>query len=281
MLSPLKSSPSKSSPSKRKRGPAPPDGLAPALEDRLESLMDRLAMWQLLGSIEDTQGGPGSSTVNPLYGPKDERDWMQRFCEDIVEPASGFISSHLYPISDMSSASLLYSLSHVKYSAARSSLKHSFRMTATPKALARVAALPRLNRCLRCLPPLVMVYRTGAEPLFRQGRNEPSLVPLRVLALWPPMTPVLLTISTMETTEISCQPHSRRIAISGVVPPSEPAQQQAGDFSNEKSVYRVRLNLSTPKRKPRPAGRQHLAVLLVLLEGVHGHHREHRRVRRP
>jgi hypothetical protein len=49
--------------------------------------MDRLAMWQILGSIEDTQGGPVSSTVNPLHGPKDERDWMQRFCEDIVEPA--------------------------------------------------------------------------------------------------------------------------------------------------------------------------------------------------
>ena len=50
-----------------------------SLEDQLESLMDKLAMWQLLGSIDShriNNSGNGE--------PKGDRDWMQVFCEDVV-----------------------------------------------------------------------------------------------------------------------------------------------------------------------------------------------------
>ena len=50
-----------------------------SLEDKLESLMDKLAMWQLLRSIDD-HGINSSSNGKP----KDDRDWMQIFCEDVV-----------------------------------------------------------------------------------------------------------------------------------------------------------------------------------------------------
>jgi hypothetical protein len=60
---------------------ASPPPAAPTLEDRLESHLDKLAMWQLMGSVGDSVSGPDKSRVDP----KDERDWFQRFCEDIVE----------------------------------------------------------------------------------------------------------------------------------------------------------------------------------------------------
>jgi len=41
--------------------------------------MDKLAMWQLLGSI-DSHGINASGDGKP----KDDRDWMQIFCEDVV-----------------------------------------------------------------------------------------------------------------------------------------------------------------------------------------------------
>jgi len=41
--------------------------------------MDKLAMWQLLRSIDDH----GLSTSSNGKS-KDDRDWMQAFCEDVV-----------------------------------------------------------------------------------------------------------------------------------------------------------------------------------------------------
>ncbi|KAF9788012.1 hypothetical protein BJ322DRAFT_598281 [Thelephora terrestris] len=67
------------SPKKRKqRDPRP----ALSLEDKLESLMDKLAMWQLLGSIDDHGINASKSDKR-----KDDRDWMQVFCEDVVQEA--------------------------------------------------------------------------------------------------------------------------------------------------------------------------------------------------
>ena len=64
------------SPKKRKQG----NQLSTlSLEDKLESLMDKLAMWQLLRSIDD-HGISASSNGKS----KDDRDWMQIFCEDVV-----------------------------------------------------------------------------------------------------------------------------------------------------------------------------------------------------
>jgi hypothetical protein len=65
------------SPKKRKQRNQPS---VLSLEDKLESLMDKLAMWQLLRSIDDH----GINTSGNS-GPKDDRDWMQIFCEDVVQ----------------------------------------------------------------------------------------------------------------------------------------------------------------------------------------------------
>jgi hypothetical protein len=52
------------------------------LEDRLEFFMDKLCLWQLLGSITPSE----SSHVASHSAAKDQRDWMQVFCEDVIEP---------------------------------------------------------------------------------------------------------------------------------------------------------------------------------------------------
>ncbi|KAJ7618982.1 hypothetical protein DFH06DRAFT_1362186 [Mycena polygramma] len=65
--------PDVSSPSKKRRkiGEPPP----PTLEDRLENFMDKLSMWQLVNHLDEG-----------LLHRNGERDWMQVFCEDVVEP---------------------------------------------------------------------------------------------------------------------------------------------------------------------------------------------------
>ncbi|OSC99627.1 hypothetical protein PYCCODRAFT_1394935 [Trametes coccinea BRFM310] len=87
-------SPSKSKKRKRRdrgRDHAPPAPAQP-LEERLESYMDKLAMWQLMQTVDSSLGlGDMESANSAGNGPekgkqKDGRDWMQVFCEDIVEP---------------------------------------------------------------------------------------------------------------------------------------------------------------------------------------------------
>ncbi|KAF7430645.1 hypothetical protein PC9H_006354 [Pleurotus ostreatus] len=68
------------SPKRRKRkgrADEPANSLAP--EDILESFMDKLSAWQHIQNLESTAGT------------KDNLDWMQIFCQDIIEPQ--FISS--------------------------------------------------------------------------------------------------------------------------------------------------------------------------------------------
>ncbi|KAH8827309.1 hypothetical protein DL96DRAFT_1681104 [Flagelloscypha sp. PMI_526] len=59
--------------------PAPP---APSTEARLEALMDKLSMWQLVGNIQPDLSYTSTHTIS---GKRDERDWMQKFCENVVE----------------------------------------------------------------------------------------------------------------------------------------------------------------------------------------------------
>jgi hypothetical protein len=47
-------------------------------QSRLESLMDKMSTWQLLNRLDS----------KPSLDPAENRDWMQTFCEDIVEPQS-------------------------------------------------------------------------------------------------------------------------------------------------------------------------------------------------
>lgn len=70
-----------SSPTKKRRklGDPPP----PSLEDRLEAFMDKLSMWQLVNTLDEG-----------LLHRNGDRDWMQVFCEDVVEPR--YLSSILY-----------------------------------------------------------------------------------------------------------------------------------------------------------------------------------------
>jgi hypothetical protein len=51
-------------------------GSAPVARDRLESFMDKLSMWQLMHRLDS---GEESTRTG-------QRDWMQVFCEDVVEP---------------------------------------------------------------------------------------------------------------------------------------------------------------------------------------------------
>lgn len=53
-----------------------------SIEDQLEAFMDKLAMWQLIGGIDESNGGSASTKG-------DERDWTQIFVEDVVEPQCG------------------------------------------------------------------------------------------------------------------------------------------------------------------------------------------------
>ncbi|KAI0643415.1 DNA replication regulator SLD3-domain-containing protein [Trametes meyenii] len=93
-------SPSKSKKRKRKeRGtgqgvppraapPGPKTAPAQPLEECLESYMDKLAMWQLMRSVDSTLGHPApAAPESAAHGKqKDGRDWMQAFFEDVVEP---------------------------------------------------------------------------------------------------------------------------------------------------------------------------------------------------
>jgi len=88
-------SPKRRKKSKKKEKGPPPE----SAEERLESFMDKLSMWQLTTTIDawasgvsSNGGGSGSNgaaTSGPsakLKNPKEERDWTQIFCEDVVEP---------------------------------------------------------------------------------------------------------------------------------------------------------------------------------------------------
>ncbi|KAJ6485558.1 hypothetical protein C8R45DRAFT_997003 [Mycena sanguinolenta] len=62
------------SPSKKRRKIGEPP--SPSFEDRLEAFMDKLSMWQLVNTLDHGM----------LHHRKENRDWMQVFCEDVVEP---------------------------------------------------------------------------------------------------------------------------------------------------------------------------------------------------
>lgn len=94
-------SPSKPKPKKRKRREreAQPEQLPPPLEERLESYMDKMATWQLMqtvdSSLDRTQGTrPSNGKGKDKEKEQDGRDWMQAFCEDVVEPLYVFHVPH-------------------------------------------------------------------------------------------------------------------------------------------------------------------------------------------
>ncbi|KAJ7483311.1 hypothetical protein FB451DRAFT_1234085 [Mycena latifolia] len=86
-----------SSPSKKRRKLDNPP--SPSLEDRLEAFMDKLSMWQLVTTLDEG-----------LLHRKGDRDWMQTFFEDVVEPRFGttvstqtaLLKSKIYPHSPFS-----------------------------------------------------------------------------------------------------------------------------------------------------------------------------------
>ncbi len=86
-LSPSKSKKRKHKDRGRSRAQDPPPQL---LEERLESYMDKLAMWQLMQAVDSSLGRRGGTSQSAIgkekQKQKDDRDWMQVFCEDMVEP---------------------------------------------------------------------------------------------------------------------------------------------------------------------------------------------------
>lgn len=65
----------------------------PSDEDRLETLMDKLSMWQLMSGLErsSTDLKFDTKTAN------DERDWMQTFFEELIELQYVFTTSFVSP----------------------------------------------------------------------------------------------------------------------------------------------------------------------------------------
>lgn len=83
--------PPSQSPRKRKRKAPPSDTLLPNsdVEDQLEGFMDKLCMWQLTSALDNVATGSNKNSGNTSQGKQktsDERDWMQKFCEDVIEP---------------------------------------------------------------------------------------------------------------------------------------------------------------------------------------------------
>ncbi|KIP02449.1 hypothetical protein PHLGIDRAFT_37894 [Phlebiopsis gigantea 11061_1 CR5-6] len=68
-----------------------PDLSREAVEEQLEMFMDKVAMWQLMESLDEREGGGGRGAKSMAPSGKgkgkavDDRDWQQAFCEDIVE----------------------------------------------------------------------------------------------------------------------------------------------------------------------------------------------------
>src|ERR1700728_3020138 len=81
---PLDTDSASSPPKKGKGSKHQPKVIVPSVEERLESFMDKLSTWQLLGSLDVTTSDHSTSRTSnrPV---KEDRDWMQVFCEDLVE----------------------------------------------------------------------------------------------------------------------------------------------------------------------------------------------------
>lgn len=81
------------SPSKKRRRPrkeATPPLPTLALEEYLELFMDKLSMWQLMATLDEQDAE--RKRAKGKQKAVDERDWMQMFCEHIVEPRSVIIT---------------------------------------------------------------------------------------------------------------------------------------------------------------------------------------------
>lgn len=81
------------SPSKKKRRRSRKEATPPpplSLEAYLELFMDKFSMWQLVATVngQDTERKRAKGKQKAV----DERDWMQVFCEDVVEPRSVFVT---------------------------------------------------------------------------------------------------------------------------------------------------------------------------------------------
>ncbi|KAG2035785.1 hypothetical protein BDR03DRAFT_961536 [Suillus americanus] len=63
----------------RKKKKEKPNLIIPSSIERLESFMDKLSTWQLVSLMNTSR-----TEITTHY--KNEHDWMQKFCEDIVEP---------------------------------------------------------------------------------------------------------------------------------------------------------------------------------------------------
>lgn len=74
---------------KRRKRPRKKTTSIPTPEDRLEAFMDKLSMWQLMGGLD---------TDEVVMKNKDELDWIQSFCQNVVEPLLVFscVSRKLY-----------------------------------------------------------------------------------------------------------------------------------------------------------------------------------------
>ncbi|KAG2135199.1 uncharacterized protein EDB93DRAFT_1242585 [Suillus bovinus] len=123
--------------------------IVPSSIERLESFMDKLSMWQLV-SLMDTSRNE-ITTRN-----KNERDWMQKFCEDVVEPLfksklpeqCTLLRSKLFPNSPFSNEPPSPGPSTEKSFPRSRSHHHSSSTTATGSQSGVTARVPARTRSL-------------------------------------------------------------------------------------------------------------------------------------
>ena len=58
--------------------------------------MDKLSMWQLMATLDEQAAE--RKWAKGKQKAADERDWMQAFCEDVVEPQSVLVASEALTI---------------------------------------------------------------------------------------------------------------------------------------------------------------------------------------
>ncbi|KDQ60238.1 hypothetical protein JAAARDRAFT_191643 [Jaapia argillacea MUCL 33604] len=119
------------------------------LSDKLETFMDRLSTWQLLSKLDfDSDGRARDSAKTQGKGKEkqkvkgEERDWMQVFCEDIVEPLfkeklpdqTSLLHSKLFPHSPFSDSSPSHSRSSSPTTTTRSRSSSPHPHTLPPRA---------------------------------------------------------------------------------------------------------------------------------------------------
>ena len=122
--------------------------MLPSNEERLEPFMDKLSMWQLLSGLDDELSREKENR-------KDQLDWMQIFCQDVVEPQYVFYC-------------FLYNFYHICIADSRHNFPNcvsSFETKSSPTPPFRTTSLFPAVGPLLLLPSSAAIATTTARPM--------------------------------------------------------------------------------------------------------------------